>query len=181
MYRVTALLKSLRAPIALGALAVALAACGAKSPTIGKRESFRTHGNGIYSAAAFQPERIAGSWHQVAAFASGPSAGCAAGAVEFSRLASGQMAIRGRLCLDGRMVSASGPLQMVGPGRFAVPGMADWWVIWVDSGYRTLAIATPSGEFGFVLDRGSLPHDRLEAARQIYDFNGYAAARLQRF
>ena len=51
-------------------------------------------------------------------------------------------------------------------------------MIWVDVGYRTLAIATPSGRFGIILDRGALPADRLAAAREIFDFNGYRTEAL---
>ena len=36
----------------------------------------------------------------------------------------------------------------------------------VDSGYRTMAIGTPSGRFGMILDRGAIPPDRLTAARE---------------
>ncbi|MFZ1481687.1 MAG: lipocalin, partial [Paracoccaceae bacterium] len=70
---------------------------------------------------------------------------------------------------------------VTGPGRLAVSDMADWWVIWVDSGYRTLAIATPDGSFGFVLDRGRIGADRLAAAAEVFDFNGYVRGRLQPF
>jgi apolipoprotein D and lipocalin family protein len=60
------------------------------------------------------------------------------------------------------------------PGRFAVDGMDDWWVLWADGDYRTLVIGTPSGRFGFVLNRESLlPADRLRAVRDIVRFNGY--------
>jgi apolipoprotein D and lipocalin family protein len=91
------------------------------------------------------------------------------------------MTITARLCLNGREVAVSGPLRMVGPGRMAVPGMADWWVIWVDSGYRTLAVGTPDGTFGFVLDRGQIGRDRLVAAGEVFDFNGYSSARMLPF
>ena len=72
----------------------------------------------------------------------------------------------------------AGSTSMVGPGPIAVPGMADWWVLSVDSGYRTLAIGTSDGTFGFVLDRGRTPPDRLSAAAEIFDFNGYDVSRL---
>ncbi|MBD3788696.1 MAG: lipocalin family protein [Sphingomonadales bacterium] len=56
----------------------------------------------------------------------------------------------------------------------------DLWLIWVDTAYRSLAVGTPSGQFGFVLDRGAqIPADRLAAAREVFDFNGYDTARLR--
>lgn len=75
----------------------------------------------------------------------------------------------------------AGALIPTGPGRFAVAGMEDWWVLWVDSDYRTLVIGTPSGRFGFVLDRGEIAPDRLTAATEIFDFNGYTTTALKAF
>ena len=47
---------------------------------------------------------------------------------------------------------------------------------------RTLVIGTPSGEMGFILNRdGRLPADRLAAAREILEWNGYDLERLQTF
>ncbi len=68
-----------------------------------------------------------------------------------------------------------------GPGRFVI-GDQLWWVLWADADYRTLAIGTPSGQFGLILNRdGALPPDRLRAAREIFDFNGYDIARLRSY
>jgi apolipoprotein D and lipocalin family protein len=136
--------------------------------------AFRAAGAPIWSAAAFQPGQVAGVWRQVADFrADGP---CTAGAVEFVPEGAG-LRLRGTLCLAGKSETVSGFAPLVGPGRLRVNG-EDWWVIWVDSGYRTLAIGTPSGRFGFILDRGAIPGDRLTAAREIFDFNGYRTEAL---
>ena len=158
-------------------LALLLAACVKAAPEGG---AFRPADAPIWSAAAFDAARIEGRWQQAAAFSSGETPGCRPGGAEVRRGASG-LEIAARLCLNGREVRASGPLKMVGPGRMAVPGMADWWVIWVDSGYRTLAVGTPDGSFGFVLDRGRIGPDRLVAAAEVFDFNGYSRARLKGF
>jgi apolipoprotein D and lipocalin family protein len=57
---------------------------------------------------------------------------------------------------------------------------APWWIIWADTNLRTLAIGTPDGRFGFILNKGpDLPADRMNAAREIFDFNGYNLSRLQ--
>ncbi len=154
-------------------LSLALAACAAKPAG---PSGFRTAGAPIWSAAAFQPGQVAGEWRQVAAFAA-DGAGCSAGQVTFRPEADG-LAVKGRLCLDGRLTAVSGLARPVGPGRLQIAGQEDWWVLWVDSGYRTLAIGTPSGRFGFVLDRGPIPPDRLRAAGEVFDFNGYATGAL---
>lgn len=157
---------------------LALVACGAPAPA--PVAGFRAPAEAIRSVAVLDPARLAGPWRQVAAFASAEAQACAAGGVEFVP-APGGMRIAARLCLNGRETAASGPLRLIGPGRLAVPGMADWWVIWVDADYRTLAVATPDGRFGFVLDRGRIGPDRLRAAAGIFAFNGYDVARLRPF
>lgn len=160
------------------ALALALAACVAGPPA--QVAAFRPAGAGLWSAAAFQPARLQGRWQQVAAYSTTGTPGCRAGAVDFAA-GTGGLTMAARLCLNGRELRTAGPVKVVGPGRLAVPGMKDWWVIWVDSGYRTLAIATPDGTFGFVLDRAAIPPDRLAAAAEIFAFNGYSPARLRPF
>ena len=101
---------------------------------------------------------------------------CRSGAVEITP--EGQaLRLRGTLCMAGKAEAVSGLAPLVGPGRLRVNG-EDWWVIWVDVGYRTMAIATPSGRFGVILDRGAIPGDRLNAAEEIFDFNGYRTEAL---
>ncbi len=159
------------------AIAATLAGCAAPVP----QAAFRAPSAPIYSSAAFDAGRLPGTWRQGAAFATPDAAPCAAGGVTID--AAGRIA--GRLCLNGVTVPVSGTLRAVGPGRVQVSGAdpggigAPWWVVWVDEGYRTLAIGTPSGAFGFVLDRtGPVPPDRLRAAEEIFDFNGYDRRRL---
>lgn len=54
-----------------------------------------------------------------------------------------------------------------GPARRAV-------VMWVDEGFRTAAIGDPSGSFAWVLDRAPRGGaDRIVAARQVLEFNGF--------
>lgn len=161
---------------ALLAAPLALAACLSGG---GKDGPFRTEAIPIWSAAAFDPGAIAGGWQQVAGFATKPG-GCAGGALQFLPDAGG-FVVTGSLCLNGKATRINARATPNGPGRLAVSGQEDWWILWVDSGYRTLAIGTPSGGFGFVLDRGAIPPDRLTAAREVFDFNGYATADLRSY
>tara|TARA_R110002049_G_scaffold140930_7_gene302365 strand:- start:16655 stop:17206 length:552 start_codon:yes stop_codon:yes gene_type:complete len=72
-----------------------------------------------------------------------------------------------------------------GPGRYTVKDPqtgADrkLWVLWVDEGFRTAVVGTPDGRFGWILDRNtSGGADRITAAREILDFNGYDLSQLQ--
>jgi apolipoprotein D and lipocalin family protein len=141
--------------------------------------AFRDAKTPIWSAAAFAPAQVTGNWQQVAAFAAEPG-GCRGGAVTVTP-APGGFAVKGALCLDGETRKVDALARPVGPGRLSVEGQEDWWILWVDSGYRTLAVGTPSGRFGFVLDRGAISQDRLAAAAEIFAFNGYVAGRLQPF
>lgn len=156
------------------ALAVLLAACAAKETV----SVFRATDAPIWSAAAFAPEQIAGDWVQAAGFAR-QSGGCRAGSLRFKPGPSG-LAVSGTLCLDGAVQPVETVAMVSGPGRLVIAGQ-EWWVLWVDSDYRTLAIGTPSGRFGFVLDRGLVSEDRLVAAREVFDFNGYVAGALRAF
>ncbi len=153
-------------------LALALAACAAKPVAT---TTFRAPETPIWSAAAFQPGSIAGDWRQVASF-QGAGSDCRTGAVEIAPAAGG-LQIEGSLCLAGQTQPVSGFARSSGPGRLVVSG-EEWWVLWVDTDYRTLAIGTPSGRFGFILNRGAIPGDRLNAAREIFDFNGYRTEAL---
>ena len=66
-----------------------------------------------------------------------------------------------------------------GAGRFQPAKGEVWWVLWVDEEYRTAVIGTPSGAFGAVINRtASIKPDRLRAAREVLDFNGYDVSRL---
>lgn len=160
--------------LALGpVLILVLAGCVATQPVAG----FRKAGAPIWSSAGFQSQRIAGTWTQVAGFSAGKTPVCAPGALRLDPDGAG-LRVRGQLCLNGQVVRVAGPVTPAGPGRLSVPGMTDWWVIWVDADYRTLAIGTPDGRFGFVLDRGKIGNDRMRAAAEIFDFNGYAGGRL---
>jgi apolipoprotein D and lipocalin family protein len=151
----------------------ALTGCAATVPEVA---GFRAPGAPIYSNAVIAPADLAGEWTQVASFAAGP--GCDAGAVRIAPQGQ-RVAVRGRLCLGGATVDAGGLYAVTGPGRIRLDEGPEWWVIWADTNLRTLAIGTPDGRFGFILNKGAdLPGDRLRAAREIFDFNGYAVARL---
>lgn len=154
-----------------------LAGCAAKAPN--PAVAFRNQSVEIYSNAVLDNQRLAGRWVQVAEFATVDAADCRFGGADI--LDSGTaLSINAQLCLDGVSTAFSGPLILAGPGRFAPKKGAPWWVLWADVGYRTLVIGTPSGRFGFILNRdGDLPSDRLRAAREVLAWNGYNLARLR--
>lgn len=164
-------------------LLVMLAACAPRP--IQESAGFRDTASPIYSKAVFDLDRLDGPWFQVAAFDNSDTGECRKGMAEFTRTSKG-MQMKYRLCVSGKTAAGGGAIASTGPGRFALAGKtdigADWWVLWVDESYRTMAIGTPSGAFGFILNRGAdLPTDRLNAAREVFDFNGYRTEKLKVF
>jgi apolipoprotein D and lipocalin family protein len=157
-------------------LVLLLASCAKPAAQV---TAFRKPDAPIYSNAVIDLRQITGDWAQAASFATGDD--CGAGAVRIVQAADG-LAAEGTLCLGGVATDVTGPLAIVGPGRLRAVSGPDWWVVWADTALRSLAIGTPDGRMGFILDRtGGLPADRLEAARQVFDFNGYAVGYLRVF
>lgn len=158
-----------------------LAAC----TQVTRIDGFRTQGP-IYSNAVLDLRQLQGTWTQAAAFSAARST-CRPGGAEIAATPTG-LSIRTRLCLNGAEVGYSGPLAITGPGRLRPTGKAprpldrDWWLLWADADLRTLVLGTPDGSFGFILNRGGpLSSDRLIAARDILDWNGYDTSRLVSF
>jgi len=153
--------------------AVLLAACVGKTASL-PQGNYRPNGGQVYSSAVFDANRLPGRWQQVAGF--GP-ASCKPGSVDIK--SKGKTSYR--LCLGGRDVKGVGQIRAVGPGRLAIAGQ-EWWVLWADGDYRTMVIGHPSGGFGFVLNRGGkISADRMTAAREILEWNGYDLTQFQTF
>jgi apolipoprotein D and lipocalin family protein len=48
------------------------------------------------------------------------------------------------------------------------------WIIWIDDELRTAAVGSPDSDLAFILDRkASGGADRIKAASEVLDFNGY--------
>lgn len=163
-------------------LLAVIAGCARPPPPVAV---FRDTKTPIYSNAVLDPARLQGSWRQVGGFA-GTEGGCEGGQVTFGVPQGGRLPVVADLCLDGARQAFRGEAGITGPGRFALAGaegaLAEpWWVLWADHDDRSLVIGTPSGRMGFVLDRGRMPGDRIAAAREILDWNGYTLSRLRMF
>lgn len=143
---------------------VVLAAVAGCSPGGG---AFRDTGAAISSTTRFDMARFAGDWTVTHRFGPG-------GAERFAIAADGTVRRAGGAC-----GTCTQRLDVTGPGRFTLGG-AEHWVLWVDADYRTAAIGTPSGAFGWIMERGAAvtPPDRLAAARDILGWAGYDLARL---
>ncbi len=174
---------------AIAAALLLLASCGVGpegEPAL--FPSYRDPSVPIASKALFDPARYLGLWYEVARFPVPFEAGCVGVTAEYGLREDGQISVR-NTCrnLDGSVRSViDGAAAIVGPGRLvvrfpAVPFVAgDYWVLWVDEGYRTAVVGAPNGRSGWILNRDpQIPADRLRAAREILDFNGYDLSRLE--
>lgn len=156
------------------ALALLLAACG----------SYRDRDAAMTSMAVFEPARYAGLWYETAHFPVPFQRGCTNTRAEYGITGSEQISVRNSCLKGGELATIEGSAEVVGPGRLrvrldGVPFAADYWVLWVDSDYRTAVVGTPSGRAGWILNREPrIPADRLEAALRVLRFNGYDTDRL---
>lgn len=173
----------------LAACVALLAGCGGgPEDPFALFPSYRDAEVPIASKALFEPERYVGLWHEIARFPVPFEAGCVGVTAEYGLRDDGTLSVvntcRGP---DGAVRSTiEGSAEVVGPGRLtvrfgSVPFVAaDYWVLWVDEGYRTAVVGTPNGRAGWVLNRDpAIPADRWAAALEILDFNGYDTSRLE--
>ncbi len=150
-------------------------------------EVYRDTAAPISSAALFDPERYVGTWYEIARFPVPFQQGCVGVTAEYQLTGSDSLSVK-NTCRDaaGDVVSViEGTAEIVGPGRLAVSfpsvpsGASDYWVLWVDEGYRTAVVGAPDGRSGWILNRSPvIPADRLAAAQSVLAFNGYDLSRL---
>jgi apolipoprotein D and lipocalin family protein len=168
--------------ICMRALILTLLVSSCTAPTV-----YRDTSAPISSKAFFEPERYAGLWHEVGRFPVSFQKDCAGATAEYGLQTDGSLSIL-NICrnADGAEQSRiTGNAEITGPGRLVVrfDGVpfvaADYWVLWVDEGYRTAVVGSPNGKSGWILNRDpEIPPDRLRAARDILEFNGYDISQL---
>ncbi|MDJ1017971.1 MAG: lipocalin family protein [Paracoccaceae bacterium] len=141
--------------------------------------SYRDRDAEMVSMAVFDPARYAGLWYEIASYETPFQRGCRNTRALYSLNDDGTLGVLNRCERDGETASIAGSASVVGPGRLqvrlnGVPFGADYWVLWVDEGYRTAVVGVPSGRAGWILNREpGIPRDRLNAAKRVLAFNGY--------
>ncbi|WP_289081225.1 lipocalin family protein [uncultured Sulfitobacter sp.] len=161
---------------ALLALALALlAGCGARVPDTahGLRDSKALIG----ATSRYDAERFKGPWLVRDSFGDGVAQ---VALVETTQGPAFQLCSQIG-CGDGGTLWLA---QQQGQGRYALSrpdgSTRTLWVLWVDEGFRTAVVGNPAGDFGWILDRSaSGGADRIAAAREILDFNGYDTDQLR--
>ena len=146
---------------------------------------YRDQSVAIASMAVFDPARFAGIWYEVARFPVPFLDGCSQAQAVYGLREDGGISVRNSCAATDELAVRRGLAVVNGPGRMAInfegaPAMSDFWILWIDEGYRTAVVGRPSGNGGWIMNRDrSIPGDRLQAAREVLEFNGYDLSRLE--
>ena len=169
----------------LGAALLALGACAAEVPSsVPSGPSFRDQSAPIGVTSRFNAKDFEGLWYVRAGF--DPDIGRMA--LRMMETPAGRVMRLGVFVCDAAGVCGDFaedlPVKTLGKGRFSVtmPDGQDreMWVLWVDEGFRTAVLGNKVGDFGWIIDRSTTGGaDRIKAAREILDFNGYAVQMLR--
>jgi len=164
---------------------LALGACtAAPPPAVTKLQSYRDRSALIGVTSRFDEAKFAGVWYVRAGFDP------ALGRVSFrmSNTAKGPVMRLGASVCDAAGVcsdvSQDLPLKRISNGRYSTKMPSgetrEFWVLWVDEGFRTAVLGNRDGTFGWIVDRSTKGGaDRIRAAREILDFNGYKVSQLR--
>jgi len=157
------------------AFGLALLLAGCSAPPVVQQAGLRDPAIPVYSMAGLNPARLHGTWTETAHLAAPGTPACAPGRLSIAPEGD-RLRLSGQLCRAGRATPLNRAARYIGNGRLQVEGEAEtWWVIWADYDSRSMILATPSGSFASVLDRGVMPPDRRKAARDMLGYNGYRA------
>lgn len=161
------------------ALVLLLAACTAHVPPGGDARAPMT-------TVDFGPDRLAGTWHQVAAFPAAFQRGCTQVTATYTPQPDGTIGVANRCLRDGRLTGIDGVARPVGPRQLkvrlhGVPFAGDFRVLAVLDGGRAVVVGTGGRIAGWVLSRDPVPRDPalIDRARAVFAAAGYDPARLQ--
>lgn len=174
--------------VVLALISALLVGCTEKpSAPVQSVEVFRDTAAQIASQTDVTAARMTGDWVIRQRFAAPrtPRSGMSLSALPNEAL---QLSVRGGDCVDDVCFEDEIliVLEKTGPGRWTAQGPqtalpdGELWVMWMEFDSRTAAIGTPSGEFGWIMDKNRTGGgDRITAARDIMDWFGYNVSRLE--
>ena len=169
----------------VGALATGLVACNAPlDSALESGASYRDQETLIGVTSRFEESRFVGLWHLRAYLPASE---------RYDQLAFGLDGTTPKVSLAANVCDAAGicgffaedlNAKRVGNGHYLIDTLngtkRKMWVLWVDEGFRTAVIGNPEGTFAWILDRSATGGaDRIKAAREILDFNGYDVSQLK--
>lgn len=166
--------------------AIALAGCVTPPVTapLPPQPSYRDQSVPIGVTSRFDAAKFAGPWQVRAVL---PQTESFQELALFPRAGGAELRIAADVCdaagICGRFAQAL-PTKVEGKGRYLVTMPSGVqrriWVLWVDEGFRTAILGNPEGTFAWLIDRSRTGGaDRIRAAREILDFNGYNPSQLK--
>jgi apolipoprotein D and lipocalin family protein len=167
------------------ALILAVAAGAAAAQTVPHTPSSRQWFQPMHLVAV-DPDRLAGTWYEVAHYPFPAQAGCRRTTATYRPLADGTLAVLNRCTRDGVVEEIAGVATPAGPGRLkiklaGVPLAGELRVLGISRDGRTVVLGTAFRNAGWVLhrDRRFTEEERRVAAK-LFRANGYDEAALQR-
>lgn len=164
---------------------LALGACVAEPPApVLVGPSYRDQNALIGVTSRFDADKFSGLWYVRAGF----DPAISRMAFRMIDTPKGQAMRLGVFVCDGVGVCGDYaedlPATKKGKGRYSVKmpngQNREFWVLWVDEGFRTAVLGNKQGDFGWIVDRSTTGGaDRIKAAREILDFNGYNVSLLR--
>jgi apolipoprotein D and lipocalin family protein len=168
-----------RGPVAALVLAAALAGCTAYVPPGGDARA-------PMATVDFAPERLAGTWVQLAAYPVRFQRDCTQVTATYTPRPDGTIGVANRCRRGDRLTGIDGVAEPVAPGRLrvrlrGVPFAGDFRVIGVLDGGQTVVVGTGGRNAGWVLSRDPVPRDPavIDRARAIFAAAGYDPSRLE--
>ena len=151
-----------------GVFALGMAACSAPTPPSKTGIGYRNPTAIIGGTSRFDRAKFAGDWITVSCLGS-----CAPN--ENYKAATDGVYLR-------TVGGETKDYVITSPGVLRRQGSTDRLVVmWVDTGFRTAVIGDADGRWAAILDRSTNPgRDRIAAAIEILDFNGWDTTRLQK-
>ncbi len=165
-------------------LALALLALGRPGPARAAGQPAEVH-RGV------DLERYLGTWYEIASYPAFFQRGCTASTARYTRDASGALRVR-NACrkggLDGKLSAVEGYIRVPDPAdparlkvSFFRPFWSDYWILWVDEGYRVALVGTPDRDYLWILARTrTLDEATWNAALERLRAGGWDTDRLNR-
>ena len=169
----------------VGVLAVILAACNApQDSALEGGATYRNQDTLIGVTSRFDEESFSGIWYLRGYLPETENFDQLAFRIE---TAGPQFRIAANVCDQAGICGVFAEdlkTRRLGQGRYVIKTLDGvdrrLWVLWIDEGFRTAVIGNPEGTFAWIVDRSQKGGtDRITAAREILDFNGYDVSQLK--
>ncbi len=143
------------------------------------------HAQQVQTVNSFDLNRYLGTWHEIARFPAWYQRGCSNSKAVYGRIDNKTISVTNSCDRNGKRESADGNAIVKGTGKLGVkfsplqPFRADYWVLWIDDAYQTVAVGEPGKKYGWILSRNkSRSRASVSGALNALQENGYDTNKL---